>query len=299
MRVGTLIFALPLCILTACASVDQHCFRDHLKEAISLNENRRSDYASLAADVRPEHDLSEQSQSVSDLLINGEQKAVLASYLPTGFWKGINFDSAAKKYQQAGIPIVCEDFVPMEEVPGIQLTNRPFPDPEDRYPGRTEYDFDDESLADFGSVANVLEQEIERLSIEPRFNCLSRHVLESALRISNHAPIYIDMARMKGLPSPEKLLWTMTRSHFWLMDEVMEIDHLAAPLQARGIPIVCNDLPSIPPYSEKLMQLYEDIGRLDPRSGLEPRFREPSDSAGGIGQHIYITQKPDSDEVPD
>ena len=275
LRVGSIICALSLCTLTACASVGQHCFRDHLKEAISLNEIRRSQYASSAVDNRPEHDLSEQSKAVSDLLINGEKKVVLVSYLPTCFWKGINFDAAAKKYQQAGIPIVCEDFVPIEEVPEIQLYHRPFPVLEGRYPGRSEYDFDDEALADFESVANVLEQEIERLSIEPRFNCLLRHVLESALRISNHAPIYIDMARMKGLPSPEKLLWKMIRSHFWPMNEVMEIDRRAAALQARGIPIVCNDVPPISPYSEKLLQIYEDMGGLrdlHEKNGVRPHF---------------------------
>ena len=232
-----------------------------MKDAISLNEVRRSQYAALAFDDRPDHDLSEQSKAVSDMLIHGEKISVLASYLPTGFWKGINFDGAAKKYQEAGIPIVCEDFVPMEEVSDIQLYHRPFPVLEDRYLGRSEYDFDDEAIADFESVANVLEQEIERLSIEPRFNCLSRHVLESALRIANHAPIYSEIAGMKELPSPEKLLWKMIRSHFWEMNEIMEIDRRAADLQARGIPIVCNDVPPISPYSEELLQMYEDSGR--------------------------------------
>lgn len=259
MRVGSIIYALSLCTLTACASTDQYCFRDHLEEAIALNESRRSEYAALAAADRSKYDLSEQSRDVSDLLIDGERKAVLASHLPTWFWKGINFDAAAKKYQQAGIPIVCEDFVPMREVPDIQLFDRPFPVLQDKDLGRSEYDFDYAALADFASVANVLEQEIERLSIEPRSLCLSRHVLESALRISNHAPIYIDMAGMEGLPSPEKLLWRMIESHFWRMDEIMEIDRRAAALQARGIPIVCNDVPPILPYSEKLLQLYEDM----------------------------------------
>ena len=148
----------------------------------------------------------------------------------------------------------------MEEVLDIQLYHQPFPVLEARYLGRSEYDFDDEALADFESVANVLEQEIERLSIEPRFNCLLRHVLESALRIAKHAPVYIDMAKMKGLLSPEKLLWRMIRSHFWGMNEIMEIDRRAAVLQARGIPIVCNDVPPVSPYSEKLLQMYGDMG---------------------------------------
>ena len=38
-----------------------------------------------------------------------------------------------------------------------------------------------------------------------------------------------------------------------------EIDLRAADLQARGIPIVCNDVPPISPYSEKLLQMYEDM----------------------------------------
>ena len=186
----------------------------------------------------------------------------LASYVPTWFWKGINFDAAARKYQQAGIPTISEHLVPMEEVPDIRLYQRPFPVLQSRYQSRSEYEFDDEELADFESAANVLEHEIERLSIEPRFNCMLRHVLESALRLATHAPIYIDMARMKGLSSPEKMLWKMLRSHFWVMDDVMEIDRLSAPLHARGIPIVCSDVPPVLPYSERLLQMYEDVGGL-------------------------------------
>lgn len=262
MRVDSIIYALFLGGLASCASSGEHSFRGHLKEAISLNEARHSQYAELAMDDRPEHDLSKESEAVSDLLIKIEKKGVFASYMPTWFWKGINFDGAARKYQRAGIPIISEDLVSMEKVPGIQLYQRPFPVLDNRYQGRSEYDFDDEELADFESVANVLEQEIERLSIEPRFNCMLRHVLESALRIARHSPIYIDLARMKAISSPEKLLWRMLRSHFWVMDDVMEIDRRSAPLQARGIPIVCSDVPRLPPYSERLLQMYEAVGGL-------------------------------------
>ena len=260
MRIESIIFALFLGSLASCVSSGEHSFRGHLKEAISLNDIRRSQYADLAADDRIGHDLSEQSEAVSDLLIKIEKKGALASYMPTWFWKGLNFDGAARKYQQAGIPIIREDLVSMKQVPDIRLYQRPFPILESRYQGRSDYDFDDEELADFESVANVLEQEIERLSIEHRFNCMLRHVLESALRLAHHAPIYIEMARMKGISSPEKLLWRMLRSHFWVMDDVMEIDRLSAPLHARGIPIVCSDVPPLPPYSERLLQMYEDLG---------------------------------------
>lgn len=266
MRVGRIIIAVSLCTVAACASTEQHCFRDHLEEAIDLNANRRGQYAAMAAEAGSGHDLSEQSEAVSDLLVGGEKKAVMTSHMPTWFWKGVSFDSAASKYQQAGIPIVCEDFVPIDEVPEVQLYQRPFPVLEARYVGRSKFDFDDAALSDFESVADVLQHEIERLSIEPRFNCMLRHLLESALRISNHAPIYADMAEMKGLPSPESLLWKMIESHFWLMDEVMEADRRAASLQAQGIPIICSDVPPVPPYSEALLQMYEEMRGSGDRS---------------------------------
>lgn len=47
--------------------------------------------------------------------------------------------------------------------------------------------------------------------------------------------------------------------HFWPINGVLEIDLRAADLHARGIPIVCNDVPPISPYSEKLLQMYEDM----------------------------------------
>lgn len=260
LSVDNIIFLLSLAGLAGCASSAEYSLRGHLREAIDLNESRRSRYAELAMDHRPAHDLRKQPEAVSDLLIKIEKKAILASYIPTWFWKGLNFDRAARKYQMAGIPIIHEDLISMENIPVIQLYERPFPVLEQRYQGRSEYDFDGKELTDFESVANVLEQEIEHLSDEPRFNCMLRHGLESAARIARHAPIYIDLARMKGLSSPEKLLWKLLRSHFWAIEDAMEIDRRAAPLQARGIPIVCNDVPSIPAYSERVLQIYEDMG---------------------------------------
>lgn len=85
-RIELVLVTLFLSTLAACATGGDTCFRDHLEEAINLNEARREYYASLAAADRPEHDLSAQSEAVSDMLIDGENKALLASRLPTRVW---------------------------------------------------------------------------------------------------------------------------------------------------------------------------------------------------------------------
>ena len=87
----------------------------------------------------------------------------------------------------------------------------------------------------------------EDLEDYPNFHCMVRHLLESMLRISNLAPIHEREATELGLPPTRDLSWTLVRMHTLVLTEAVEVDGLAAPLQAEGLPIICRDVPPIPP----------------------------------------------------
>jgi hypothetical protein len=71
-------------------------------------------------------------------------------------------------------------------------------------------------------------------------------VLESIARIGLLAPLHERMASRAKLASPLALEEDLLRAHFGGLGASAYIDTIAAPLQARGVPIVCNDVPVIP-----------------------------------------------------
>jgi hypothetical protein len=77
-----------------------------------------------------------------------------------------------------------------------------------------------------------------------------RHLLGSALRISNQAPRYEAQARAARIrASPGAISRTMLDLHLRMLGEAARLDRAAAPLQAEGIPILCQDVPPIPPFA--------------------------------------------------
>ena len=103
-----------------------------------------------------------------------------------------------------------------------------------------------ESLeTDWSALEARLMQEIHSLAREPRFNCMYRHLVESMVRTVRAAPNLASEASDRGLNSPEKWSVRLLKSHFDSMDEAMDLDRMAAPIQADGVPIICNDVPPL------------------------------------------------------
>lgn len=73
-----------------------------------------------------------------------------------------------------------------------------------------------------------------------------RHFLESMIRGANVAPQHIKKAVGMHVPSPAWLSKLMIRAQINRLNVAIELDQLAAPVQAKNIPILCNDLPYIP-----------------------------------------------------
>ena len=75
-----------------------------------------------------------------------------------------------------------------------------------------------------------------------------RHLVESALRVANVAEHHAALAEAAGLPSPRRLLSLLLQMHLWGFSFAARLDDEAAPLQAAGLPILCQDVPAITPY---------------------------------------------------
>lgn len=224
--------ALPT--LSASEKAHAGCFRDHLSEAIAINLEREPIYQQLS---------NYRSTEISNRLISGERLAKFASYL---FY---NFDAEAEKFQAQGIQIVCDEFIPMSNTPTFRAVSEGASldkfEPLDYI--QIQRDLRRALRVGFGAVHETAKRWIGQIEhAEPRFNCMTRHVLESVARIALLAPGHMAKAKALGLSTTEDLSRRMISSHFMLFQSSAAIDALAAPLQAEGIAIICQDVPPIP-----------------------------------------------------
>jgi hypothetical protein len=231
---------------TLAAEGHSECFDQHIRDAIQLNQQRSPRYSQLT---------NGESDEISRLLIGHEKDALLLArfYL----WR-------TEKWRKSGIPVFCSEFAPMSLV--AEFREEP-----DSKPPRLE-DFIRPSWSDLERSASVILDEMDHtlvspvpeatgllwadlsrltheslaaVSREPRFNCMYRHVLESVVRVSKLAPIHARQSRERGLPSPESWAIAFVRRHLSVLKMVDDLDKKAAPIQARGIPILCQDVPPL------------------------------------------------------
>ncbi|HEV2147105.1 MAG TPA: hypothetical protein VGR37_06865, partial [Longimicrobiaceae bacterium] len=99
----------------------------------------------------------------------------------------------------------------------------------------------------FGGAAAALGAELAALEATPCCHCMLRHMLESMLRVATLAPVHAARAEEAGMRSTAGLSRLLLRLHLLALSDAAKLDVLAAPIQARGIPILCQDVPPIPP----------------------------------------------------
>jgi hypothetical protein len=207
-------------------------FERHVSEAIELNLARAPLYAGVSGGA---------SIPVSRRLVRSERML-----LPLARW----LDARAAPYHQAGIPVLEDVFVSMAQVPGFApwvpvqpaLTAGP---PSARAAGQTigrAY-----RTGGFAAAAAAASVELGMLADVHAHWCMYRHMLESALRISTVADRHTARAIELGLSSPLWISKLLLRLHLRGLGEAVRLDVLAYPVQRRGIPILCHDLPPISP----------------------------------------------------
>ena len=214
------------------------CMERHLREAAALNKARMPRYDSLTGG---------RSRGISRRLIWTERLAV-----PVAWW----VDWRARQFQREGIRIVCDDFVPMAHTPAFRARAADPPPPLSAFVPADARRIRRavqraQRRGGFSAASDVLTRELRSLESTPAYHCMLRHLLESALRISNQAPRYAAEARARGLlADPAELSRTMLDLHLTMLGEAAKLDRRAAPLQAEGIPIICQDVPPIPPFAD-------------------------------------------------
>lgn len=206
-------------------------FEAHLREAIALNRARAPEYAARSHGA---------SRIISRRLINAERML-----LPVARW----YDRRAAPYHRAGVPLLDALFVSMQTAAADDplpadngVLDVPAPDPR-RLRRRIREAF---RAGSFETAASALATELSLLG-DRRVNCMVRHLLESAHRLTLLAPVGIAASQARGLKSPEWLLATLLRLHLLGLGRAAALDTRARPLQAKGIGILANDLPVVPP----------------------------------------------------
>ena len=205
------------------------CFTDHLKQAIALNKSRVNEYAAISDDA---------SRKVSRFLILAEKITLAGSLI---------YDRWARKWQDEGIPVLCADFIDMDQAApftkGEVIEQSYVSQKAEKVGDRLNQSWSDNG---WNGLKNSVLYEIERIESAPAYHCMLRHLLESIGRSAHLAPQYETVARDQGLRSPRLLMETylsLQIKTIWLANQ---LDDMAAPLQADGIPIICQDVPYIP-----------------------------------------------------
>jgi len=208
-------------------------FEKHLREAIELNRARAPFYAALSGGA---------SRAISRRLIRFERLL-----LPLARW----LDHRATPYHRAGIPLLEALFMPMGTAPLFVPHRRVVAATGGRRPVAAEVSRrirDGYRREGFDGARLALEKELDVLSEQPCFDCMLRHLLESARRLAQVAPLHAEQARQQGLASPLWISTLLLRLHWRALKAVLRLDRRARPLQESGLAILFQDVPSIPPW---------------------------------------------------
>lgn len=222
--------------MTTTNDSNQAGFYGHLVEAIELNRIRR-DYYGDVTDGR--------TRSLSNRLILSERLC-----LPVARY----FDAKARPFNEAGVGVVSEDFVSMEEVGE--------PETPPRYTGQvtsSELAEVKDFLGDYGELARAANKEADfgevcRLSrdalhgLEEReaelgaHFAMSKHVIESGGFAALNAPRWARQSDGESVSLSQKLIYCQLRP----LTFFVSFDKWAQRLHAEGCGILVNDMPSIP-----------------------------------------------------
>lgn len=209
----------------------ERCTVIHVKEAMELNRQRRSQYR------------ADNNRGAARIL----NQLILLEKIMLPF--SASLDRSVIKLQNAGVPMWCEDLVSMSTVPAYQAqATKPQNEfiPLERTIRKKlkkqmkEFDFASrDELYEF--IATIIHQELH----DTHYNCLMRHFLEAAARSLKLSQKHYDQAPQELRPvvvkALEKLIHQLARSLIF----AAIIDKNAAVYQAQGIPVLCQEMPPV------------------------------------------------------
>ena len=208
-------------------TVTQNCFEKHLRDSIIVNQKVKKSYGI-------------QSQGESDkvyrLLIASEKMSLLAAKY---------FDLKAKKYQNYGMDLLCQEF--MEMKPQNKPSSSEKIEDYLKMNWRKHYQKIQESIKSKNpeTIKKVALSVLSELNQQPNYHCFSRHMVESIYRFAYFINIREKESAQLGIKSPKKMLLkiiSIQNSALWYANL---IDEMSAPIQKKGIPLLCNELPDL------------------------------------------------------
>lgn len=228
----TVLLLTVLISATSFAEQAERCTVIHVKEAMELNRQRRSQYRA---------DGNRGAARILNQLILLEKVMLPFS---------ASLDRSVIKLQNAGVPMWCEDLVSMTTVPTYQTQV-----------SKPQYEFAPLEKAirkklkkqmknfDFVSrdelyelIATIIHQELH----DTHYNCLMRHFLEAAARSLKLSQKHYEQAPQELRPMVAKALEKLIRQLARSLVFAAIIDKNAAPYQAQGVPVLCQEMPPVP-----------------------------------------------------
>jgi hypothetical protein len=206
------------------------CLVKHLTDALSLNRTRRPLYAAQTWGF---------SAVVSTALIDGESVSLVPAYV---------LDARAAALGRAGVPVLCEDLVPMAGAAPF-ATHTSVVGSFDASLAQAQVSAVEQAVTarSFDAAAKAADAAITTLESAPSFHCMTRHLLESIRRAATLAPGQSARAQAAGLSSQaESLAWSFIDLQSSDLTTAKWLDEAAAPFQAEGVGIICRDVPPIP-----------------------------------------------------
>ena len=208
----------------------------HMRDAIRINQARLPMYSEISQG---------ESERISKALIRFEKVAIPGA---------MTIDQLALPFQKKGIPIAQEEFISMELIPDFVEQHPDEPEPLDTFEPidgwamskrlRAEYD-----KFGFAGVSRQAFMELAQIKGKT-YHHLIRHMLDSIRRLCMLSPKHEKLAKSLGAGSTKRISWMILESHLITLIECARIDKLAAPLQARRIPIIRQDVPHIHLHSD-------------------------------------------------
>ncbi len=217
------------------------CFTKHIFDAIQINSQRQLTYARLEDPNLTSID-SLRSIAISQAMIKS-QELLLTDVAPI-------IDATSLLIEKDyGINISCLSFVSMDDIGDMENLPRPKSNRKMKRIEVLDWQKDlrkliyKQDLKLLEKLTLNLNKMIQTLNY-PEYNCMLRHLLESTRRISKVAIANKDL--MKKDIKTNELIWKMIQGHVIGFAPAYALDRAAEPLQRDGIPIICNDVPTIP-----------------------------------------------------
>ncbi len=228
-----IIFALLLVFIRSSYATEKSSeghFAKHVLDAYNINTERLPLYSELT---------NGKSEKVSRKLLFMESLLLPVAKL---------MDMHAFYFQQEGIAVLQKELMPMDLLPFKEQAEKAtafFPLDISKLKSDLNELLDQD---DFINFSKKTDEYLTLLENEKGAHCLVRHFLESIRRSANYAPIHIRETQNLNIASPKKLIKRFIKLHLFAFKNAEAIDHLAYPLQAEGLPIICQDVPVIPAW---------------------------------------------------